>query len=68
MGHTGHRGGTGPKGADAKAPSAKGRQRLIKAVDKHIENIYRELDTQLTRLARIQTQIDELRDKLRLIS
>ena len=67
-GKTGRRGSAGPKGSTAKPPSGKGRQRLIKAVDRHIENIYSELDAQLTRLARIQSQVDELRDKIRLIS
>jgi len=41
---------------------------LIKAVDRHIENIYGELTAQLNRLARIQSQVDELREKIRRIS
>jgi hypothetical protein len=36
-------------------------------VDRHIENIYGELTTQLNRLGRIQTQVDELREKIRKI-
>ena len=67
-GPTGHRGIAGRRGAKAKAPSAKSRKRIVKAVDKHIENIYRELDTQLTRLSKIQVQVDELREKIRQIA
>jgi hypothetical protein len=45
--------------------NAKGRQRLIAAVDHHIENIYGELSLQMKRMARIQAQVDELREKIR---
>lgn len=41
---------------------------MIKAVDRHIENIYGELTAQVNRIARIQAQVDELREKIRLIS
>jgi hypothetical protein len=34
-------------------------------VDRHIENIYIELSTQMRRLAKLQAQVDELRDKIR---
>jgi hypothetical protein len=40
---------------------------LIIAVDRHIENIYGELTAQMTRMARIQAQVDELRAKIRKI-
>ena len=66
-GHTGHTGARGAKGAaGSKAPaSGKGRKRFIAAVDRHIENIYGELTVQMKRMARIQLQVDELRDKIR---
>jgi hypothetical protein len=63
-GHTGARGAKGATGSKAPA-SAKGRQRFIAAVDRHIENIYGELTVQMKRMARIQSQVDELRDKIR---
>ena len=66
-GRAGAKGAQGAKGATgSKAPSnTKGRQRLIAAVDRHIENIYGELSVQMRRMARIQAQVDELRDKIR---
>ena len=66
-GHVGATGAKGKKGAPgSKAPSnSKGRRRLIAAVDRHIENIYGELTVQMRRMARIQAQIDELREKVR---
>jgi collagen triple helix repeat protein len=66
-GHTGHTGARGAKGATgSKAPaSGKGRKRFIAAVDRHIENIYGELTVQMKRMARIQLQVDELREKIR---
>lgn len=66
-GHVGAKGAKGTKGATgSKAPSsAKGRRRFIAAVDRHIENIYGELSVQMKRMARIQTQVDELREKIR---
>ena len=66
-GRAGAKGAQGAKGATgSKAPSsAKGRQRLIAAVDRHIENIYGELTLQMRRMARIQAQVDELREKIR---
>ena len=67
VGAAGRAGAKGAKGATgSKAPSnTKGRQRLIAAVDRHIENIYGELSVQMRRMARIQSQVDELRDKIR---
>jgi chaperonin cofactor prefoldin len=62
-GHAGPRGAQGTAGT--KAVTGKGRQRLIAAVDRHIENIYTELSTQMKRMSKIQSQIDELREKLR---
>ena len=59
---------TGPRGAKGAKASGMGghsRQRLIAAVDKHIENIYSELMVQMNRLAKLQGQVDDLRDKVR---
>lgn len=58
----------GRKGAQAGTASAKSRKRLIKAVDRHIENIYGELTAQLNRLMKLQAHVDELREKVRLLS
>jgi hypothetical protein len=63
IGLTGARGAKGSQGATP-APG-KGRKRFIAAVDRHIENIYIELSTQMRRLAKLQAQVDELRDKIR---
>ena len=63
-GHTGARGAKGATGPKAPA-TGKGRKRFIAAVDRHIENIYGELTVQMKRMARIQLQVDELRDKIR---
>ena len=67
VGAAGHSGARGAKGATgSKAPaSGKRRKRFIAAVDRHIENIYGELSVQMKRMARIQLQVDELRDKIR---
>jgi collagen triple helix repeat protein len=63
-GHTGARGAKGATGSKAPA-TGKGRKRFIAAVDRHIENIYGELTVQMKRMARIQLQVDELREKIR---
>lgn len=67
VGAAGHTGARGAKGATgSKAPgSVKGRRRFIAAVDRHIENIYGELTVQMKRMAKIQAEVDELRDKIR---
>ena len=59
-GAAGRRGAAGKKGAQATANTPKNRTRLIKAVDRHIENIYGELNSQLTRLIKLQSHIDPL--------
>lgn len=66
-GAAGPAGTRGEKGATgSKAPATgKGRRRFIAAVDRHIENIYGELTIQMKRMARIQSQVDELREKIR---
>jgi len=66
-GLSGARGATGAKGAATRAQSLKGRKRLLLSVERHIENIYGELTAQMTRMARLQTQVDELRGRLKQI-
>jgi hypothetical protein len=58
----------GRKGAKAGIASSKDRKRLIKAVDRHIENIYGELTAQLNRLTKLQAHVDDLREKIRRLS
>lgn len=41
---------------------------LLVEVNGHIEDIYKELDVQLTRMAQIQRQVDELREKVKRLS
>ena len=67
VGAAGHIGARGAKGATgSKAPrGGKSRKRFIAAVDRHIENIYGELTVQMKRMARIQLQVDDLREKIR---
>ncbi len=67
-GAVGRRGAEGKKGAQATAPTSKSRTRLIKAVDRHIENIYGELNAQLNRLTKLQAHVEDLREKIRLLS
>ena len=68
-GATGARGATGPRGATgdtgAAAVEPVGREQLLLGVQDHLDNIYRELDIQMTRMSDLQMQFDELRNKLR---
>ena len=66
-GRMGATGATGSRGLKGTTTPIKGRKGLIIAVDRHIENIYSELTTQMTRLGRLQTQVDDLREKIRKI-
>jgi hypothetical protein len=54
-------GRAGPKGK----PGLVDRRSLLTEVNGHIDNIYKELDIQLKRMAQIQQQVDELRAKVR---
>lgn len=66
-GLSGARGATGAKGPATRPLSVKGRRRLLQSIEGHIENIYGELTGQMTRMARLQTQVDELRARLKQI-
>jgi hypothetical protein len=46
-------------------PNARQRLRLMRGVGRQIDAIYLQLDTQLTRMAHIQLQLDELRSRIR---
>ena len=66
---TGARGATGarwPTGAPGKA--APDRRALAAEVNGHIEHIFKELDLQMKRMSQIQRQLDELREKVKLLS
>ena len=41
------------------------KKKLVEEVNDHIEDIYRELAVQMKRMAQIQQQVDELREKVK---
>jgi len=60
-GERGPRGATGERGAAAPA----NRKVIVAELTDHIDDIYKQLDIQMRRMAQIQQQVDELRAKLR---
>ena len=63
-GHSGHRGARGPQGEPGPAgPSVKGSD-VLEIVERQIDDIHRDLDVQMRRIAQIQKQMDELRAML----
>ena len=70
-GHIGHGGTRGPKGAKGAKGStvvsatSKGRQAVLHALDRHIDNIYGELTNHMTRITKLQREIDEVRAKIK---
>jgi hypothetical protein len=64
-GRRGSQGLTGAVGPSSMAGVGKNQIRLLTSIDKHIDNIYRELDVQMTRTSKLQAQLDELRAKIR---
>jgi hypothetical protein len=65
-GISGRRGATGLRGKIGITPGAPKEQlKVMRDVDKHLENIYRELDTHIGRMAKLQREIDELRARIR---
>ena len=64
----GRRGATGAPGKIGLGSGApKAHLKVIRDVDKHLENIYRELDTHIGRMAKLQGDIDELRGRIRTV-
>lgn len=61
----GVRGTTGPVGALGEDAEPKA---LIRALDIQVEGIYRELSSQMGRLSRVQSQLDEVRSAIRRLS
>jgi hypothetical protein len=65
----GPRGETGKKGEQGEEGNAPtDRATLLKEVNGHIEDIYKELDVQMRRMSQIQQQVDELREKMKRLS
>ena len=71
-GATGAQGDAGPRGRHGSPGSSqvsvtgdKAKIRILTSIDKHIDNIYRELDSQLRRTAKLQSELDDLRGKIR---
>ena len=62
-GAPGEPGVTGPPGADAVEPA--GREQLLLDIERHLDNVYRELDVQMTRMSDLQAQIEDLRNRVR---
>ena len=72
MGHTGHTGQRGPQGAvGQRGPTGSSgvlpseRRRLFASLHEQVDNIYKELDVQMKRMAQLQVQLDEVRNKMR---
>jgi hypothetical protein len=70
-GDPGPRGERGVRGADGHVGedgSSTDRAALLTEVNGHFEDIYRELDVQMRRMAQIQQQVDDLRAKVKKLS
>lgn len=64
-GPSGRRGAKGARGPNAVlAPDADARD-LIKALDSQVDGIYKELTLQMNRMARIQSQLEDVRAAIR---
>jgi hypothetical protein len=61
-GERGVRGGPGP--SRATDPSDESRMEVLAVVEGQIENIHRELDVQMKRIAQLQREVDELRNAI----
>ena len=64
-GQKGSRGLTGAAGAKEGAVEGKSRVQLLTSIDKHIDNIYRELDVQMKRTEQLQAELRDLRGKVK---
>jgi len=43
----------------------KGRKVILRALDRHIDNIYGELTNHMTRITRLQREIDDVRARIK---
>src|SRR5688572_23633543 len=66
-GRQGARGLTGVAGSQEGGIEGKSRVQLLTSIDKHIDNIYRELDVQMRRTGQLQTELEDLRAEVRLL-
>ena len=66
-GRKGARGLTGVAGPQEGAIEGKSRVQLLTSIDKHIDNIYRELDVQIKRTGQLQMELEDLRAKVRIL-
>jgi hypothetical protein len=65
IGPPGPKGPKGERGASGQdGPAAKGNE-VLEIVEKQIDDIHRELDIQMKRIAQLQMQVDELRGTVR---
>jgi len=63
-GATGARGTRGTTGSRPGALAASDRMEILTIVQEQIEDIHRELNTQLKRMAQLQVQVDEVRKRI----
>ena len=66
-GRKGARGLTGAAGPREGAVDGKSRVQLLTSIDKHIDNIYREMDAQIGRTEQLQVELGDLRAKVWLL-
>jgi hypothetical protein len=62
IGARGAKGGPGP--SRAAEPSDDSRMEVLAVVEGQIENIHRELDVQMKRIAQLQREVDEVRNAI----
>src|SRR5260370_1102023 len=64
-GHSGHRGARGPQGEPGPEGSSVRGSDVLEIVERQIDDIHRDLNVQMRRIAQIQQQMDELRAMVR---
>jgi hypothetical protein len=64
-GRRGARGAIGPEGPAGRSERPAQAGDLLEIVERQIDDIHRELDVQLNRIAQIQEQVDDLRATVR---
>lgn len=63
-GLTGKRGAAGAAGAAGVSRTVAAPHLALSSIHKQIENVYRALDIQMKRMAQVQAELDDVRDKL----